>query len=144
MKALLVSLALATCTVASASSNSSDREAWRDACELSRYTCKGIRPPMVRESVLVDVAGLYGLYFGGNTVWLKPELEAKLRHVVTVHEMVHYLQAAEDGKGPPFASQLIACLREEEAYEISDRVAKRLGIAGHDQHAQKLRDSCSS
>lgn len=148
MRLILLSLTLVTIFATAFASaprpGSADSAAWREACELSRYNCKGIHPPAVRESMIVEAADLYGLYFGGNTVWLRVGLPPNLRYAVTVHEMVHFLQAKVDGKGPPFGSQLETCLREEEAYEISDRVTTRLGIAGKMHNADKLRANCTA
>ena len=130
MKALLVSLALATCTVASASPGLTPAAAYADACLLSRYSCKGIRQPWVRESIFVDKAGALGMYFGGRTIWVSPGLrtDPKMHYIVLVHEMVHYLQVYADEKGFPHRAPFENCIREEEAYEISDKIAARFGL----------------
>jgi len=120
--ALLISMS------ASAALNLNERAAFREACELSRYTCKGIRPPWVRESIFVDKVGAWGYYFGGRTIWLSPNLTTEQRYIVMVNEMVHYLQVYEDEKGFPQTAPGESCVREEEAYEISDKVVRRLGL----------------
>jgi len=135
--ALLVSLS------ASAGLDYSDRAAWREACQLSRYTCRDIPPPMVRRSVFVDKTGAYGLYYGGRTVWLATYLSPVEEYVVTVHEMVHYLQTYEDGGQYP-APNFVMCLREEEAYEISDKVISRIGSVGRlGPRLEALRAGCA-
>ena len=102
-------------------------EAFREACWLSRYSCIGIKQPMVRESPYVNLEGAHGIYMGGRTIWMGNKLPtAKERYVVMVHEMVHYLQQYVDQQGIPFTSQFEKCVREHEAFEVSDIVAKRL------------------
>lgn len=103
---------------ASASPQLSAREAFREACNLSRYDCTGIKPPMVRESV----------YFGGRTVWLADSLSPERRYVTMVHEMVHYLQTKVDEDGPPLQFAVELCVYESEAFEASNQVARRLNI----------------
>jgi hypothetical protein len=104
--------------------------AFREACRLSRYSCWGLQPPMVRYSSYVDVEGAYGLYFGGRTVWLSPTAmkTPEEHYIVMVHEMVHYLQAYVDQNGLPFETKFERCVREFEAFEVSDRVARRLKV----------------
>ena len=144
MKAFLVSLALAIPTVACGSPDLSTRAAFADACLLSRYTCKDIRAPVVRETIFVDRAGALGLYFGGRTVWLSPGLSTnpKMRYIVLVHEMVHYLQVYEDEKGFPHNAPYENCMREEEAYEVSDKIAARFGLI-NEMKVEQLRAACS-
>ena len=89
---LLVGLTAIGVSSALGAQSLSAREAFREACNLSRYDCTGIKPPMVRESVYVRNSGNYGVYFGGRTVWLADSLSPERRYVTMVHEMVHYLQ----------------------------------------------------
>jgi hypothetical protein len=106
----------------------SARQAFAEACQLSRYSCDGIKPPMVRASRFVDAAGAHGIYMGGNTIWLNPRVSGALRYVVLVHETVHYLQSKVDEKGAPMTSSFQRCVNEEEAFEVSDIVAARLNL----------------
>ena len=103
-------------------------DAFRDACTLSRYDCTGIRAPMVRESAYVRYDGFYGVYFGGRTVWLADGLSPEQRYTVLVHEMVHYLQTHADENGPPFVFDVEVCVYEAEAFEVSNQVARRMGL----------------
>ena len=104
----------------------SPQHAFAEACHLSRYSCWGIKPPMVRVSVYVAMEEAYGIYFGGNTVWMSPVLtDPRDFYIVLVHEMVHYLQAHVDDT-VPFGSQVKSCVYEEEAFQASDVVAARL------------------
>jgi hypothetical protein len=107
--------------------NLTDRMAFREACELSRYNCAGVKPPMVGYSVVVTSAGAYGIYAGDNTVWLAKGLSREMRYAVLVHESVHYLQKKVGGTEIPFSAKFTQCVSEGEAFEISDVVAKRLG-----------------
>lgn len=100
--------------------------AFADACQLSRYSCVGIHAPMVRESRFVDAEGAFGIYMGGNTIWMSPEVTGARRYVVMVHEMVHYLQSKADGNSPS-NGDFRRCVSEEEAFQVSDIVAARLG-----------------
>lgn len=127
MIARLVLLAAMIALVGSSVEGLTSAAAYREACRLSRYTCKDIPAPKVRESVFVDKSGAYGFYFGGRTIWVATYLTPRERYVVMVHEMVHYLQVYEDQKGFPHNAPFETCVREEEAYEVSDQVLARLG-----------------
>ncbi len=100
--------------------------AFADACRLSRYSCVGISPPMVRDSRFVGAEGAFGIYMGGNTIWMAPSVTGARRYVVMVHEMVHYLQEKADGNTPS-SGDFRRCVSEEEAFQVSDIVAARLG-----------------
>jgi hypothetical protein len=106
----------------------SPKQAFAEACRLSRYSCAGIKAPMVRYSRFVDAAGAYGIYMGGNTIWMSPNVSGARRYVVLVHETVHYLQSKVDEKGPPITSAFQRCVNEEEAFEVGDIVAARLNL----------------
>lgn len=125
---LLLAALLAIGVSASASPQLSAREAFREACSLSRYDCSGIKAPMVRESVYVRYSGNYGVYFGGRTVWIADSLTPERRYVTMVHEMVHYLQTKVDENGPPMQFAVEVCVYESEAFEASNKVARRLGV----------------
>jgi hypothetical protein len=114
--------------------NLTDRLAFREACELSRYDCTGVKAPMVGYSVIVSAAGAYGIYAGDNTVWLAKGLSREMRYAVLVHESVHYLQKKVGGTEIPFSGKFTQCVSEEEAFEISDIVAKRLNQADMIRH----------
>jgi hypothetical protein len=103
----------------------SSESAFAEACRLSRYNCLDLRPPSVRGTVYAQRENSYGFYTGGNTIWLDPTLDSEARYIVMVHETVHYLQEKVDGSRFPI-NQLRSCLSEEEAFEVSDQVAKRL------------------
>lgn len=143
MRKLLPLAALFLAQTSSAAQDLSPRAAYRDACALSRYTCKDIPQPMIRESIFVDKANAFGFYFGGRTIWLSTFLTPVERYVVMVHEMVHYLQCHEDRKCFPQSAPFETCLREEEAYEVSDRVIRRLGDTGRlTERLSLLRKHC--
>ena len=125
---LLVGLTAVGVSSALGAQSLSAREAFREACNLSRYDCTGIKAPMVRESVYVRRSGNYGVYFGGRTVWLANDLSPERRYVTMVHEMVHYLQARVDEDGPPMQFPIERCVYESEAFEASNQVSRRLNI----------------
>ncbi len=125
---LLVGLTAVGVSSALGAQSLSAREAFREACNLSRYDCTGTKPPMVRESVYVRNSGNYGVYFGGRTVWLADSLSPERRYVTMVHEMVHYLQTKVDEDGPPLQFAVELCVYESEAFEASNQVARRLNI----------------
>ena len=125
---LLVGLTAVGVSSALGAQSLSARDAFREACNLSRYDCAGIRAPMVRESVYVRRSGNYGVYFGGRTVWLANDLSPERRYVTMVHEMVHYLQTHADENGPPFVFDVEVCVYEAEAFEVSNQVARRMGL----------------
>ena len=119
---VLLAVLLASCAAPSA-----ENLAFRETCLLSRYNCTGIAPPLVRITPLTARAGLYGVYFGGRTIWLSHTLATpEERYVVMTHEMTHYLQTQVDGNGVPFLTLFEKCVYEEEAYEVSNVVAQRL------------------
>jgi hypothetical protein len=126
--ALLALLVLSTSTQAKEPLNA--YTAFREACRVSRYNCWGLSQPMVRYSSFVDHEQAYGIYIGGRTIWLSPTAmkTPEEHYIVMVHEMVHYLQAYVDQNGLPFETRFERCVREFEAFEVSDKVAKRLNV----------------
>lgn len=123
----------------------SPKAAYLEACALSRYTCKGIPAPHIRETIFVDRGGAYGWYWGGRTIYLTPGMSPEMRYVVMVHEMVHYLQCYEDAKCFPRTAPFETCVVEEEAFEVSDQVIRRLGadkVAPLGLRLDMIRASC--
>ena len=99
--------------------------AWKDACELSRYDCRGLRAPDVLRTDLHD--GALGFYYSSmGVVYLRKEADLNdvLWYGVLVHEMVHYLQY-ERADFPRNAHG--ACLQEEEAFQVYDEIVEKLG-----------------
>jgi hypothetical protein len=94
--------------------------------------------PLVRFSEQVRKAGAWGLYGGGTTVWLSDDL-APLDSIrsqaynTLVHEMVHYLQYWEDRS--PMSSGL-SCMAEEEAFEVSGKLAQELQMPEMDRRGK--------
>ncbi len=100
-----------------------DSTAWREACRVSGYSCFGISPPLVARSPLPD--GLLGRYKRGDKyILVSEDTNGVLEYAVIVHEMTHYLQwkrhAWRRGK-------LASCLREKEAFDVSNTAVARLG-----------------
>jgi hypothetical protein len=83
----------------------------------------------VRYSKYAESLGVWGLYTGGNTVYLVPEMEVKTRksqaYLVLVHEMVHYIETILNNSPN---SQVAVCLSEEEAFEVDGALAVELGM----------------
>lgn len=129
MRLALLLLLLGSTAQAQEFNQYSPQRAFAEACHFSRYNCRGLSTPMVRYSIYVESEGAYGIYMGGNTVWLSPELDTpEKRYLIMVHEMVHYLQSMRDGNGVPFNGTFERCVYEQEAFEISDIVAARLKL----------------
>ena len=109
-------------------------EAWRDACRLSRFDCTGLPAPAVRFSEYAEALGVWGLYTGGNTVYMAPSLPLEKRksqsYLVLVHEMVHYIETRlnQGGNG-----RVAVCLSEEEAFQVDGKLAHELGIGELDR-----------
>ena len=97
---------------------------WSITCEMSRYTCEGIPLPNV---VYVPFpSSLYGVYLGGNSLFLNNDLEPYeeddiLAQGVLIHEMIHYLQSKEDGQSSLINSNEEWCISEGEAYDMANR-----------------------
>ncbi len=99
-----------------------DRSAWREACELSRYSCWKRKRPVV---VQAPLQGLYGRYrVGDSYILIHERLTGNLAYAVKVHEMVHYLQHAA---GVWKYTKESSCAREAEAFEVANKVLRRLG-----------------
>lgn len=101
--------------------------AWQEACELSRYSCRSIKPPVVEYDETARMTGLLGYYLlGTRVVFLAVGLKPHAEYAVLVHEMVHYLQYVHAKYDP--SVKLEKCFMESEAFSVSDQVAKRLGV----------------
>ena len=99
--------------------------AWDYAC--TKFDCRGVPVPIVVTAEwLYDYGeagyGAWGFYYDGDPyVYVDPDLEPELRTVVTVHEMVHYLQWVTTGENAP------SCDREAEAWSVGDDYALLIG-----------------
>lgn len=101
--------------------------AWADACEMSRYDCTWVKRPRVIQTDMMGPGVLGFFYPGGDTVFVRKgtEPQTELRAYVTlVHEMVHYLQ---DLAWWPGNQKHTICMREEEAWDIGNRVLVKYG-----------------
>lgn len=117
--ALVVSALLAS---ASTPELPDGQDAWRDACNLSGYSCFGLRRPYIARAPL---PGLYGRYHMGDMYILVDEnISGKLAYGVTVHEMVHYLQYK---RGAWTFTPENRCQMERDAFVVSNMVFRRLG-----------------
>jgi len=104
-----------------------ERAAWDEACARTEYRCFMVNPPKVGTSEYVGILKAYGFYNGGNTVFLKKDLDITdtFGFAVLVHEMVHYLQARSDKF--PYPGKLSSCMMEEEAWEVYNEVVVSQG-----------------
>lgn len=136
MKRFLLSLMaslVASCVVVPAADVPVEQLAFADACRVSKYDCTGLTPPRVRHSPFVTAVGALGVYVGGRTVYLAPEVHYQndtLGYAILVHEMVHYLQVyADDGSRDP--SHLELCLMEQEAWEVTNVILRERGLEAY-------------
>lgn len=121
MRIVLVSLLIAA-TALAGTPRLDDRFAWRDACELSRYSCWKRERPLVVHAPLPGLLGRYRV--GDSYILIHENLSGNLAHAVKVHEMVHYLQYKA---GVWKNTKESACAREAEAFEVGNKVLRRLG-----------------
>jgi len=102
------------------------QQAWKDACRLSRYDCKGLKPPRV----VMEPSLKWFMYLGqydGNIVTLQPDLEPDVQHLTLTHEFVHHLQQVHGAIQLPYKSHKQSCWSEQEAWQVWDRLALELG-----------------
>ena len=137
-------VALAVSILLASSSNTTElpdgRDAWRDACNLSGYSCFGLRRPYIARAPLV---GLYGRYHMGDMYILVNEnISGNLAYGVAVHEMVHYLQYKRGAWTYTLAN---SCKMEREAFDVSNAVFRRLGDTADvvDWNTMRLGYGCS-
>ncbi len=104
-------------------------QAWEDTCRLSNYSCDGIEPPLVRWSKYATQQGVWGMYLGGNEVYMADTMKIEKRksqaYLVLVHEMHHYLEQ-QVVQNPN--SRTAVCLSEEQAFSIDGALARELGL----------------
>ena len=105
------------------------QDAFNIACEISRYTCKDIRPPNVYYAYMPTA---WGLYVGGDSVFISTALEPYIDEDIfgratLLHEMVHYLQTVEDGQGAVIYGIDHWCAVEGEAYVVENTWLSRIG-----------------
>lgn len=120
--AVLGLLVLAAVGAEGVESRFSDKDAWRDACRISQYSCLFVKRPFVVEIPMQGVLGLYRM--GNNYIFVHPELPPPLAYAVRVHEMTHYLQWRHGKWEVPSESR---CRNEHEAFDVSNVVLRRLG-----------------
>ncbi len=142
MRILLVILALGLIAASFASPKDSpldDRAAWREACKLGGYSCFAISAPFVARA---PMGLLYGRYVMGDRYILVDEnITGNLAYEVKVHEMVHYLQWKH--KKWKFTKEN-SCRMEQDAFDVSNVVARRLGDLAHliDWNVTKVSYGC--
>jgi hypothetical protein len=108
--------------------------AFADACRLSQYDCAGVPPPAARVTDFGHDFGVYGVYMGGNLIWIASDAELLLGpvslHAILIHETVHYLQEVV-GHLRPSSSMLEVCAKEEEAYLVMNAWLIERGLTAH-------------
>jgi len=115
--------------------------AWQEACELSRYKCEGVAPPLVEYDETGLASGLLGYYLlGTRIVFISAGQEEQAEYAVMVHEMVHYLQYMTATRVGGLI--LERCSMEREAFEISDQVLKRLGLGEQARNGNLIDYGC--
>ncbi len=98
------------------------RDAFNDACDNSRYECRGVPLPVL---VVTDLSywgrGVRGIYAGGPQVYIDDNVKygSPLFYIVLVHEIVHYLQRFD----PASSLYQSSCNREGEAFDTAGRTA---------------------
>lgn len=102
--------------------------AFRDACRLSGYSCRGITAPRVMRAAVPLAPTWYGIYYpGSSVVFVRDDVNVEIDsgYIVLVHEMVHYLQLTVGGL--VYVDQFTGCIGEAEAFAASNRLARELG-----------------
>jgi hypothetical protein len=133
LKTLLVGLVLVVAAACSntplfpaATETSAVNAAWKEACQLSRYSCLWVKRPEVAYSDVLG-NGVRGAFWPGSTrVWLAKgiDIQTNIRDYGTlVHEFVHYLQE-QNFQWPAF-SKTVQCQREEEAWDVFNLLMKK-------------------
>lgn len=129
LSALLIAALLPACAYAPQVAQWSPVEsAFADACRLSQYDCTGVLAPEIRTTDFGETFGVYGVYLGGTLVHVAADLDFRsdpFAYAILVHEVVHYLQVAVGGMLPS-TSLLEVCVKEEEAYSVSNAVLVEL------------------
>jgi hypothetical protein len=132
----LMAVLVASC-VSMPESPSASASAFADACRLSHYDCAGVPPPAIRVTDFGSDFGVYGLYLGGDIVWLASDIELlkgrDYAYAVLIHETVHYLQEVV-GHLPRSTSLFEVCVKEEEAYLVSNRWLLERGLTALERH----------
>jgi hypothetical protein len=129
LSALLMAALLST--PACAAPPSAAEKAFADACRLSQYDCRGVQAPQIRRSAFVEPLGFYGVYLGGNIVYVAIDVDYAhdpSAYAIVVHEIVHYLQETI-GHLRPSTNLLEVCTKEEEAYVVSNALLVELNLA---------------
>lgn len=91
---------------------------WIEACELTGYPCSEIQIPTVVYEPMRKY--LHGWYGGGLKVYVNETLYGTQRRATIIHEMVHYLHAAQGIINVPGWSKEI-CWSENEAFTLVDK-----------------------
>ena len=102
--------------------------AWQAACQLKRVNCADHAVPMVAYGVLPT--GYVGSYRQGDRVVLVDirTLGQPFGHMITVHEMIHYLQHATGQTVQGSKNYLTPCEAEAEAFELVYLLSVREGV----------------
>lgn len=98
------------------------QQIFRDACRISEYECSGVDTPVVRRSNQLDPMHVYGLYAGGNILWINHDLASR-RALTMFHEVIHYLQFNVGKLNPDLIGEIAICVIEREAMELTNKYA---------------------
>lgn len=99
------------------------QQIFRDACRISEYECSGIEIPVVRRSNQLNPMHVYGLYAGGNILWINNQVIASRRALTMFHEVIHYLQFNVGKLNPDLMGDIASCVVEREAMELTNKYA---------------------
>lgn len=102
--------------------------AWQSACQLKRVNCAAYVVPMVAYGVLPT--GYVGSYRQGDKVVLVDirTLGQPYGHLITVHEMIHYLQYVTGQVVQGSRNYLSPCEAEAGAFELTYLLSVREGV----------------
>ena len=99
------------------------QQIFRDACRISEYECSGVDTPVVRRSDQLNPMHVYGLYAGGNILWINNQVIASRRTLTMFHEVIHYLQFNVGKLNPDLMGEIASCVVEHEAMELTNKYA---------------------
>ena len=102
------------------------RAAYKAACSITQYRCKG-KAPQVRRTSEIKKIGARGVYFGGEIVFILETLRDEQARLTIFHEIVHVLQSRSIPLD--FKHYLQKCVLEREAMEYTNTYAKQLELA---------------
>lgn len=98
------------------------RAAWYMACEVKRFDCTLLRPPMIVYAIIPS--GTLGLYPHNSPVVI---ITSRLMYsteqtAVLVHEMIHYIQGAQGHHNYFSGAYRPSCAREQEAFDLTLKI----------------------